>query len=58
VIRLAKLDEDVFSEAYHGHIGEIALYGPRGVASPAALAVKTSLLGVLSSGIVPERAAA
>jgi DNA-binding transcriptional LysR family regulator len=37
---------------------EIALYGPRGVASPAALAVKTSLLGVLSGGIVPERAAA
>lgn len=37
---------------------EIALYGPRGIASPAALAVKASVLSVLSSGVVPDRAAA
>jgi DNA-binding transcriptional LysR family regulator len=37
---------------------EIALYGPRGIASPAASAVKASLLGVLSGGNLPERAAA
>jgi DNA-binding transcriptional LysR family regulator len=37
---------------------EIALYGPRGAASPAALAVKASLLGVLAGGSLPERAAA
>lgn len=36
---------------------EIALYGPRGVASPAAQAVRASLLGALA-GSAPERAAA
>lgn len=36
---------------------EIALYGPRGIASPAAQAVRASLLETLSGGI-PERAAA
>jgi hypothetical protein len=36
---------------------EIALYGPRGVASPAAQAVRLSLLEALSGGL-PERAAA
>jgi hypothetical protein len=37
---------------------EIALYGPRGAPSPAALAVKASVLSVLSSRVVPDRAAA
>ncbi|WP_088346915.1 MULTISPECIES: LysR substrate-binding domain-containing protein [Rhodomicrobium] len=36
---------------------EIALYGPRGIASPAAMAVRASLLETLSSNR-PERAAA
>ncbi len=36
---------------------EIALYGPRGIASPAAQAVRTSLLEAISGGI-PERVAA
>jgi DNA-binding transcriptional LysR family regulator len=36
---------------------EIALYGPRGIASPAAQAVKTSLLEALA-GVLPEQRAA
>lgn len=62
IVRLSITDKMKILDRVHGlpllPMVEIALYGPRGVAAPAAQAVKSSLMEGLTGGALSDRSAA